>query len=374
MYVARLALQDFRSWSELELPLESGPNAFVGPNGHGKTNLVEAIDYVATLASHRVAHDGPLVRVGADQAIVRTEAIRDGRSALLEVEINPGKSNRARINRSPLARAREMLGTLRTVLFTPDDLTLVKGDPGDRRGFLDALMVLRSPRLAGERSDYDRILRQRNTLLKSAGRNRHANLPTLDIWDEHLARSGGVIMDARRRLLEDLAPHLEKAYLTVAASAAQDRQLAQAAYRPCFDIAAVAANPESLSAAISEQLQHKRAEELDRGISLIGPHRDDITLSLGQLPAKGYASHGESWSLALALKLAAFDLLRAEGDDPILILDDVFAELDRDRRSALAAQVADAEQVLVTAAVDDDVPDELSATFYRVTDGRVHHD
>lgn len=374
MYVARLALQDFRSWSELDLPLVSGPNAFVGPNGHGKTNLIEAIDYIATLASHRVAHDGPLVRAGADQAIVRTEAIRDGRSALLEVEINPGKSNRARINRSPLPRAREMLGTLRTVLFTPDDLTLVKGDPGDRRGFLDALMVLRSPRLAGERSDYDRILRQRNTLLKSAGRNKHANLPTLDIWDDHLARSGGVIMDARRRLLDDLAPHLEKAYLTVAASATQDRQSARVAYRPSFDTGGVEVNPETLATAISEQLQHKRGDELDRGISLIGPHRDDMTLTLGQLPAKGYASHGESWSLALALKLAAFDLLRAEGDDPILILDDVFAELDRDRRSALASQVADAEQVLVTAAVDDDVPDELAATFYRVIQGQVHRD
>lgn len=371
MYVSRLALHDFRSWQHLDLELEPGPVAFVGANGHGKTNLVEAIDYIATMSSHRVAQDAPLVRAGAEQAIVRTEVIRDGRSALLDVEINPGKSNRARVNRSNLPRARDLVGLLRTVLFSPDDLTLIKGDPSDRRGLLDALTVLRTPRIAAERSDYDRVLKQRNTLLKSAGRNRHAQLPTLDVWDEQLAQLGGVIMAARKKLLEDLAPYLEKSYLTVAASAADERQLAQALYRPSCDISMTDGRPGDITQALHNELTRRRGDELDRGVSLVGPHRDEIVLRLGELPAKGYASHGESWSMALALKLAAFDLLRSEGDDPILILDDVFAELDRHRRAALAALVADTEQVLVTAAVDADVPEELAGSRYQIQDGGV---
>lgn len=371
MYVSRLALHDFRSWQHLDLELEPGPVAFVGANGHGKTNLVEAIDYIATMSSHRVAQDAPLVRAGADQAIVRTEVIRDGRSALLDVEINPGKSNRARVNRSNLPRARDLVGLLRTVLFSPDDLTLIKGDPSDRRGLLDALTVLRTPRIAAERSDYDRVLKQRNTLLKSAGRNRHAQLPTLDVWDEQLAQLGGVIMAARKKLLEDLAPYLEKSYLTVAASAADERHLAQALYRPSCDISMTDGRPGDITQALHNELTRRRGDELDRGVSLVGPHRDEIVLRLGELPAKGYASHGESWSMALALKLAAFDLLRSEGDDPILILDDVFAELDRHRRAALAALVADTEQVLVTAAVDADVPEELAGSRYQIQDGGV---
>src|SRR6185503_7049303 len=168
MYVAHLSLHDFRSYPEAEVALEPGVTAFVGRNGQGKTNLVEAIDYLARLASHRVAGEAPLVRAGADKALVRAAVVRDGRTAVLEVELNPGKSNRARINRSPLPRARDLLGLVRTVIFSPEDLTLVKGDPSDRRRFLDDLLVLRVPRLAGVRSDYDRVLRQRNSLLKTA--------------------------------------------------------------------------------------------------------------------------------------------------------------------------------------------------------------
>ncbi len=381
MYVSRLALHEFRSYAEVDLVLEPGATAFVGRNGQGKTNLVEAIDYLSRLSSHRVATDAPLVRSGADQAVVRAAVVRDGRTAVLEIELNPGRSNRARVNRAPLPRSRDLIGLVRTVIFSPEDLTLVKGDPSDRRRFLDDLLVLRTPRLAGVRADYDRILRQRNSLLKTAGiargGSRDAALSTLGVWDAHLARTGAELLAERLALVADLRPYVGKAYATVARGATRDD--ADLDYRPSLDIGAVH-DRGRLTELLLEELERRRSDELDRGISLVGPHRDELLLTLGhgpgedRLPVKGYASHGESWSFALALRLASFDLLRSEGDDPILILDDVFAELDSQRRTQLAELVADAEQVLVTAAVDEDVPETLRGIRFRVSDGEVVRD
>jgi DNA replication and repair protein RecF len=383
VHVSHLQLHDFRSYEGVEVGLEPGVNVLVGPNGQGKTNLVEAVDYLASLASHRVATDAPLVRMGAAQAVVRAAVVRDGRTATLEVEINPGGSNRARVNGSPLPRARELLGLLRAVVFSPEDLALIKGDPSERRRFLDALLVARNPRLAGVRSDYDRVLRQRNTLLKTAGSGRRrprdaaepgepsGALRTLDVWDEHLARTGAELLHSRLALVEALRPFVADDYARVAAQAAQGRTHADLSYKASLELPEAGARREVLEAALLAELAARRADEVDRGVSLVGPHRDDLVLTLGDLPAKGYASHGESWSFALALKLASYDLLRAEGDDPILILDDVFAELDRDRRDRLAALVADAEQVLVTAAVAEDVPESLDGARYDVMEGKV---
>jgi DNA replication and repair protein RecF len=374
VHVAHLTLHDFRSYADIDVALEPGATAFIGRNGQGKTNLVEAIDYLSRLSSHRVATDAPLVRAGADQAIVRASVVKEGRPALIEVELNPGRANRARINRSPLPRPREIVGLVRTVVFSPDDLTLVKGDPSDRRKFLDDLLILRSPRLAGVRADYDRVLKQRNSLLKTAGvargSSRDAAMSTLEIWDDNLARVGAEILGARLRLVEDLRPYLGKAYEAVARGASRDD--ADLDYRASVEVG------DDLTQALLDAIAARRKEELDRGVSLVGPHRDELLLSLGdpqlRLPVKGYASHGESWSFALALRLASYDLLRADGDDPILVLDDVFAELDAERRQQLAELVSGAEQVLVTAAVAADVPASLQGVRYLVADGRVTRD
>ncbi len=381
MHVAHLSLHDFRSYPAAEVALGPGVTAFVGRNGQGKTNLVEAVDYLARLSSHRVSSDAPLVRHGAERAVVRAAVVRDERQALLEVEINPGRSNRARINRSPLPRARELLGMVRTVLFSPEDLTLVKGDPSDRRRFLDDLLVQQAPRYAGVRSDYDRLLQQRNSLLKTAGLARRggpgssrgeAALGTLGVWDTHLARAGAELLAARLALVERLRPLVGTAYEAVARGARRDD--AAMTYRPSFTLPEVdpaAPDREVLAAALLAEVERRRDDELDRGISLVGPHRDELELGLGDLPVKGYASHGESWSFALALRLASYEMLRGTGDDPILILDDVFAELDSERRSRLAEMVAGAEQVLVTAAVPEDVPAALDGRRIDVVDGQV---
>lgn len=366
MHVTRLELHDFRSYESAEIVLRPGPVAFIGANGQGKTNLVEAIDYLAGLDSHRVSSDTPLVRAGAERAVVRAQLQRQDRSALIEIEITAGKSNRARVNGNALPRVRDVLGIARTVLFSPEDLALVKGDPSDRRKFLDHLIVMRVPRLAGTKADYDRVLRQRNTLLKTAGRRGNVEISTLDIWDENLARTGGQLVAARLALLDALAPHATDAYRDVAAGAAAERQIVALDYKASVPGLEELRDADDISKALMDEIGRRRREELERGVSLVGPHRDDVVLSIGDLPAKGYASHGESWSLALALRLAAFALLREEGDDPILILDDVFAELDSDRRSRLASRVASAEQVLVTAAVEGDVPPELIGQSFDV--------
>jgi DNA replication and repair protein RecF len=390
VHVSHLTLHDFRSYAAVDVALEPGVTSFVGRNGQGKTNLVEAIDYLSRLRSHRVASDAPLVRAGAQQAVVRAAVVKEGRQAVLEVELNPGRANRARVNRSTLPRARDLVGLVRTVVFSPEDLTLVKGDPSERRHLLDDLLVLRTPRLAGLKADYDRVLKQRNSLLKTAGFARGASrdgaLATLDVWDDQLARLGAELLAARLFLVDDLRPHVEKAYATVARGAGRDD--AGLDYRSSFalpedgarDVATLA---EALLAALAE----RRRDELDRGISLVGPHRDELLLTLdvgggtsgpsdetSRLPVKGYASHGESWSFALALRLASYDLLRSDGDDPILILDDVFAELDTERRDQLAELVAGAEQVLVTAAVAADVPPALSGARFLVGGGEVRRD
>ena len=381
MFVDHLQLADFRSYAGVDVELGPGVAVFVGANGQGKTNLVEAVAYLSTLSSHRVAADQPLVRAGADRAIVRARVqagLDDPRQLQLEVEITPGSANRARLNRSPLKRPRELLGILRTVLFAPEDLAVVKGDPSERRRFVDELIVARWPRLAGTRADYDRVLRQRNTLLKSlAGRLRGGVAgadvgSTLDVWDSHLAAAGGELMAARLRTLADLAPHVAKAYADIAPT----NNDATVEYKASVDLATLrqaqgTAEREELTALLGSTMVERRSDEIQRGVSLVGPHRDDLVLGLGLLPAKGYASHGESWSFALALKLGSFALLRADGVEPVLILDDVFAELDTTRRERLATGVSGAEQVLVTAAVGADVPDQLQGRRFTVAGGEV---
>ncbi|MFJ5774778.1 DNA replication/repair protein RecF [Streptomyces sp. NPDC093094] len=370
MHVTHLSLADFRSYARVEVPLDPGVTAFVGPNGQGKTNLVEAVGYLATLGSHRVASDAPLVRMGADRAVIRAQIRQDERQQLVELELNPGKANRARINRSSQVRPRDVLGIVRTVLFAPEDLALVKGDPGERRRFLDELITARSPRMAGVRSDYERVLKQRNTLLKTAAlARRHGgrsmDLSTLDVWDQHLARAGAELLARRLDLITALQPLADKAY----------EQLAPGGGPLALEYKSSAPGEahtrEELCAQLMAALGDARKQEVERGVTLVGPHRDDLVLRLGRLPAKGYASHGESWSYALALRLASYDLLRAEGNEPVLVLDDVFAELDARRRERLAELVAPGEQVLVTAAVDDDVPHVLSGVRYAVSGGVV---
>jgi DNA replication and repair protein RecF len=368
--LAHLSLRDFRSYAEVELPLDPGVTALVGPNGQGKTNLVEAVGYLATLSSHRVASDAPLVRLGAERAVVRGQVVRDDRQLLVEIEITPGRANRARVNRGPVPRPRDVLGILRSVLFAPEDLALVKGDPAERRRFLDELLVSRAPRYAGVRADYDRVLKQRNALLKSgAGRRASSSqgqvdLRTLEVWDSHLAAAGGELLAGRLDLVDALRPLVDKAYQSVSEAGFASSGPATVDYRSSVgeDVPLVA-DKDLLAAAMLERMAIERKAELDRGLSLVGPHRDELVLKLGPMPARGYASHGESWSFALALRLASYDLLRAESDaggEPVLVLDDVFAELDDHRRDRLAGMVAGAEQVLVTAAVPDDVPEGLA--------------
>jgi DNA replication and repair protein RecF len=371
MHVSALSLTDFRSWAQLDLELAPGPTALVGSNGQGKTNIVEALLYVATLGSHRVSADAPLVRQGAERAIVRARVERDERATLVELELNPGRANRARINRGPVPRAREVLGLLRTVLFAPEDLALVRGDPSERRSFLDDLLVARTPRLAGVRADYDRVLKQRNALLKTAflaKRSGGGDMRTLDVWDAHLAQTGSELLAARLGLVDDLLPLADVAYREVSKGQG-DLTLA---YKSSLGEGMPASQDrEVLAAALLSEVARVRQNEVDRGVSLIGPHRDELVLTLGSLPVKGYASHGESWSVALALRLASYELLKSDGGEPVLVLDDVFAELDTGRRERLAALVQGAEQVLVTAAVPDDVPEQLVGGRYDVHDGTV---
>ncbi|MEV6895695.1 DNA replication/repair protein RecF [Amycolatopsis sp. NPDC051372] len=382
MYLRHLQVTDFRSWPQADLALEPGPAVLVGQNGRGKTNLLEAIGYVATLSSHRVATDAPLIRHGCERALVRVAVVNDDRELTVELEITAGRANRARVNRGAVGKPRDVLGILRTVLFSPEDLALVRGDPSERRRFMDELLVLRAPRYAGVRADYEKVLKQRNALLKTAGKRRTGKedpyaLSTLDVWDDHLSVAGAQLLAARLNLIADLGPYTAEAYLGVApdsrpASIAYKSSLGEA-LPPGYGVAGgERADTEVLRELLLKALADVRRNELERGISLVGPHRDELELILGEAPAKGYASHGESWSFALALRLGSYELLRGEAGEPVLLLDDVFAELDRKRRARLAEVAAGAEQVLITAAVDEDVPSELAGSRFVVADGEVN--
>ena len=382
MHLTRLALTDFRSYAELSLELSPGVTTFSGPNGEGKTNLIEAIGYLSTLGSHRVATDAPLVRRGADRAVLRAAVSGAQGGTLVEIELNPGRANRVRLNRAPMPRPRDILGALRTVLFAPEDLALVKGDPGERRRFLDELLVATAPRYAGVRADYERVLRQRTALLKSAGAKGHLRgaaresmTATLDAWDAQLAQAGAPLLAGRMRLVAALRPHVTAAYEAV--SGGSPGESCEISYRASvfnnneFDNDVAVLEGAGLEVAMLKALAGVRASELDRGVCLVGPHRDELELFVGGLPARGYASHGESWSLALALRLASFALLKQDSEDPVLILDDVFAELDTGRRDRLAALVSGGEQVLITAAVPADVPEVLAGVRFTVRAGVV---
>jgi DNA replication and repair protein RecF len=401
MYVSHLSLTDFRSYHQVDLTFEPGITALVGPNGQGKTNLVEAVGYVSTFSSHRVPTDAPLVRAGASAAVVRSRVVRaqdDGseRALVIDVQLGSGKANRVKLNGSP-SRARDVVGALRSVLFAPEDLSLVKGDPDGRRRFVDELAVQVTPRLAGVFGEYDRVVRQRTALLKSAAgfrgsRAAHLDVRTLDVWDAKLAELGAQVIVARQAVVSALGPYVAEAYERVS----DGQGVASVGYRSSLaaaldDVDAVPAGDpvptgvRLVEAQMLEALTRLRPKELERGVCLVGPHRDDLVLTLGDLPAKGYASHGESWSFALALRLASYDLLtqgpRPGTDDdvaqlwvadsgpdgePVLMLDDVFAELDFRRRARLAEMVAGARQVFVTAAVPGDVPERLAGARYDV--------
>jgi DNA replication and repair protein RecF len=372
VHLTRLALTDFRSYAAADVEFTPGVSTFTGPNGQGKTNLVEAAAYVATFGSHRVATDAPLIRHGAQRAVLRAAVSSAERDSLVEIEINPGKANRVRLNRVPLPRPREALGTLRCVLFAPEDLAVVKGDPDQRRRYLDELLVATRPRFAGVRADYDRVLRQRTTLLKSAKAARFTGngggAPgALEVWDEQLVAKGAELTAGRLELTAALRPLAAKAY---AAVSGEDLATGMS-YRQPGQEDEPAADRAALAEGLRQSLARVRRAELERGVCLVGPHRDDLELRIGELPARGYASHGESWSLALALRLAAYDLLRSGGDDPVLMLDDVFAELDGGRRESLAGLVSGAEQVLVTAAVPADVPARLAGQRFEVSGGAI---
>jgi DNA replication and repair protein RecF len=396
VHVVRLSLTDYRNYARAELELGPGTTVFVGRNGQGKTNLVEAIGYLATLGSHRVSSDQALVRAGADSAIVRALLAHAERELLVELQLNRTGANRAQLNRSPV-KTRELPRYAHSVLFAPEDLAIVRGEPSVRRRLLDELLVQRAPRLAGVMSDYDRVLRQRNTLLKSARARGLAaeKLTTLDIWDERLVQLGSELIDRRVALIEELGSPLAAAYASIVDAdhaptlrpmlsidgadpdaEARGEQLgeSEASVVTAEAQGPTGSTPPSTTAVrFAEALRVLRPKELERGVTLAGPHRDDVLLMLNGLPAKGYASHGESWSFALSLRLAAAELLRRDSTtgDPVLVLDDVFAELDRARRERLAAAIGDYEQVLVTAAVLEDVPAQLVARVIRIDAGRV---
>jgi DNA replication and repair protein RecF len=371
MHVISLTAVDFRSYSFVEINLEPGVTTFIGSNGQGKTNLVEAISYCSTLSSHRVSQDLPLVKADQPRAIVRTGVKYLDRTNWLEVEIWPSKTNKAKLNGSDCKKTKDILGILQTITFSPEDLILVKGDPGQRRYFLDELLVQKSSSYAGIKTDYERVLKQRNALLKSAGPARRNNLDsvltTLDIWNEQLINFGSQIILARHQIINELLPYVSKSYSELAPSS----KALNITYLP--NVSAENMTLIDLVAAMKQKLQERQQDELDRGLTLVGPHRDDLEIMIGELPAKGYASHGESWSVALALRLASFDLLKATSPagDPVLILDDVFAELDVARRNQLILRVKNVEQVLITAAVAEDVPKELVGNKLYVNNGKV---
>jgi DNA replication and repair protein RecF len=384
--VTHLSLTDFRNYALAEVSFVPGSNLIVGRNGQGKTNLVEALGFLSTLGSHRVSSDKAMIRAGQEAGIIRARLEYNGRDILAEVQLNRTGQNRAQVNRSVI-KTRDLPRYFSSVVFAPEDLALVRGDPSGRRKFIDQLLVLRTPRLAAVISDYERVLKQRNTLLKSvrASGVRGTSLTTLDIWDERLVEFGSEIIDERAKLVHLLGEPVRAAYRAVVnedhgpalvaslsiLGADEDSDLSFVS--PTIASAGVNAAQSSTKEAFRAALTGLRKRELERGITLAGPHRDDLIFMLNGLPAKGYASHGESWSFALSLKLASASLLRQDSasGDPVLILDDVFAELDLNRRSRLATAIASFEQVLITAAVLEDVPQSLIANTIHIQAGTV---
>jgi DNA replication and repair protein RecF len=368
--VERLEVVDFRNHDRAVVDLPAGVSVLVGANGVGKTNLLEAAGYLATLGSHRVGQDASLIRAGAASAVIRAAVRRSGRRLLVDVELRPGTGVRGRVNGAPVPRARDLLGVVRATVFAPEDLGLVRGDPEERRRFLDTLATQRLPRYHGSRQDYDRVLRQRNTLLRSAaGRLPASALATLEVWDEKLAVAGAEIWSERLRLVAALTPRVELAYQRLAGrDDAVDIAYVSSVAGPGGGLDA---DPAKLAQLLRERLAADRGREVERGLTLSGPHRDDLSFGLRGLPARTHASHGEAWSLALALRLASHRLLAEEGEEPVLLMDDVFAELDRQRREHVAEAALAAEQTIVTAAVAEELPSELGATVFHVEPGSV---
>jgi DNA replication and repair protein RecF len=386
MFAKRVKLTNFRNYESVDIEFSSGVNLIYGSNGQGKTNLVEALNFFAALDSHRVAGHTPLIQQGKSTAIISLELSHENRDLLLEYEINADSSNRARLNRSEVAKPKDILGYLNSVIFAPEDLDIVKRDPSNRRAFLDQLIVQFNPRMHGVYADYDRVLKQRNTLLKSARATstKGDSLSTLNAWDQALVKNGVEIIAARVAITEKLSLPLvtnyqniakrnNEPYMFIRSSVVESSKL----YQDDLETqdALTTTKKEEISGLFQQKLSMLRPKELERGITLVGPHRDDLQLNLGSLPAKGYASHGESWSYTLSLKLASLEILKSESKlgDPILILDDVFAELDKDRREKLSDIVQQNEQVLITAAVIEDVPGNLLANKFEVESGRVSH-
>ena len=359
MKISHLSLQDFRSYKNLELPLNEGTHIFIGENGEGKTNIVEAIMYLALLSSHRISTDAPLIKLGAERGYVRAKVSDQDRDTLIELEINNGKANRAKVNQNPVRSQRAISGIVKAICFSPEDLDLVRGDPSERRSFLDHLLIQRNPRLGGVISDYEKALKQRNTLLKA-----RAPESTLAPWNEHLANFGGEIIAARLKLIRELIPHLMNSYENISVKKQPSLE-----YKSILDN--LTEDKEDNKSEILRKIEEVGFQERERGVSLVGPHRDDLLLNLGEHPVKGFASHGESWSIALSLRLASYQLLKADGDNPILILDDVFSELDEKRRERLVALTNTAEQTLITVAVANDLPSELTGSRYQVANGLV---
>jgi DNA replication and repair protein RecF len=369
MRLERLEVVDFRNHDRASVELPAGVSALVGPNGVGKTNLLEAVGYLATLGSHRVGQDAALIRAGCSSAVIRAALQRAGRRLLVDLELRPGSGVRGRVNGAPVPRARDLLGVVRATVFAPEDLGLVRGDPEERRRFLDTLATQRLPRYHGSRQDYDRVLRQRNTLLRSAGGRLPASaLATLEVWDEKLASAGAEIWSERLRLVAALTPRVELAYQRLAG---RDDEVDVAYVSSVAGTAGLDPDPVKLVKALRERLVADRAREVERGVTLSGPHRDDLALALRGLPARTHASHGEAWSLALALRLGSHQLLAEEGEEPVLLMDDVFAELDRQRRDRVAEAALAAEQTIVTAAVPEELPPELNASVFHVEPGSV---
>ncbi|MBM3721066.1 MAG: DNA replication/repair protein RecF [Actinobacteria bacterium] len=360
MKISHLSLLDFRSYSNLELELSDGTHIFIGENGEGKTNFIEAVMYIALLSSHRISSDAPLIKLGRERAYIRAKVSDSDRDTLIELEINNGKANRAKVNQNPVRSQRAIQGLVKAICFSPEDLDLVRGDPSERRNFLDQLLTQRSPRLAGVISDYEKALKQRNTLLKS-----RAPESSLHPWNEHLANFGGEVIAARIKLIEDLTPHLLTSYENISQKKQPTLGYKSSLEQPTQD-------KDENKNLILNKIGEISFQERERGISLIGPHRDDILLNLGEHPVKGFASHGESWSIALSLRLASYQLLKSDGDNPILILDDVFSELDQSRRERLVKLTETTEQTLITVAVENDLPKGLSGKKYEVIAGKVN--